>query len=494
MFSVRTLSIRHKLPLFFMITSGAALLVASVSFVAYDMFAFRRTMADNLSVLAEGVGINSTAALTFDVRGSGEEILAALRAYPNIVAACTFDRRGELFSSYSRSGGPAQCPPAPPARALSAFESTRLIHYQPVVHDGEVLGTVFLESDLAALSQRLQRYAVTVALVTLGALLVAYVLSSRLQRSISGPILRLAKLETRVWKEEDYSLRAERETDDEMGVLIDGFNEMLSQIQARDVALRRNFGQLQEMQDRLAGELSDAATYVRTLLPPPVTGDISVDWRFLPSTHLGGDSFGYHWLDDDHMAIYLLDVCGHGVRAALLSVSVSHVLRSQSLPDTDFLSPAAVLYSLNNAFHTDARRDRYFSIWYGVYDRTTRELVYASGGHPPAVLFNGRIEEKQTLLLRTAGFVVGGIPNITYEQARQQIASPATLFVFSDGLYEVPQADGTMLGLELFTGFLRRTVENDRRQRLDHVIRAIQQVGGSAGFEDDCSVVKVTFA
>jgi sigma-B regulation protein RsbU (phosphoserine phosphatase) len=268
---------------------------------------------------------------------------------------------------------------------------------------------------------------------------------------------------------------------------------MLGQIQARDVELRRNYGQLQEIQQQLAGELSEAAGYVRSMLPPPVTGEISIDWRFIPSTHLGGDTFGYHWLDADRLAIYLLDVCGHGVRAALLSVSVSHVLRTQGLPETDFRSPAAVLHSLNNAFHTDNREDQYFTIWYGVYDRTTQELVYASGGHPPAVLFTGSGDDKESVLLRTPGFIVGGMPHIDYTEARHRIETPATLFVFSDGLYEVAQADGTMIGLELFTRFLRRTVENDRRQRLDHVIRSIQQVAVSATFEDDCSLVKVSF-
>src|SRR6185369_7117003 len=102
------------------------------------------------------------------------------------------------------------------------------------------------------------------------------------------------------------------------------------------------------------------------------------DWRFVPSTQLGGDSFGYHWLDSDHFAIYLLDVCGHGVGAALLSVSVMNVLRSQALSSTNISDTGAVLNALNQTFKMEKQNNMYFTIWYGVYDRAKGELVYAS--------------------------------------------------------------------------------------------------------------------
>ncbi|WP_415715261.1 PP2C family protein-serine/threonine phosphatase [Maridesulfovibrio sp.] len=114
-------------------------------------------------------------------------------------------------------------------------------------------------------------------------------------------------------------------------------------------------------------ELAVAADYVTSLLPDPLKeGDIQADWRFIPSTSLGGDSFGYHWLDDDHFAMYLLDVCDHGVGSALLSVSAMNVLRSQTLPDTDFLKPDMVLEALNDSFQMDQQNNLYFTMWYGV--------------------------------------------------------------------------------------------------------------------------------
>ena len=106
----------------------------------------------------------------------------------------------------------------------------------------------------------------------------------------------------------------------------------------------------------------------------------------MPSTTLGGDGLGYHWLDEDSFAIYLVDVCGHGVGAALHSVSVLNVLRSENLQNTDFRRPDQVLAGLNAVFPMENHKEMYFTIWYGVYNRVSRVLTYASGGHPPALL------------------------------------------------------------------------------------------------------------
>jgi FtsZ-binding cell division protein ZapB len=156
--------------------------------------------------------------------------------------------------------------------------------------------------------------------------------------------------------------------------------------------LREEIEERVQAQNRLQEELNEAADYVRSLLPPPILeGVVRTDWRFTPTTSLGGDSFGYHWLDDDRFAMYLLDVSGHGVGAALLSVSAMNVLRSRNLPQTDFSEPDQVLSALNNAFPMEEQNGRYFTMWYGVYNKKDRRLAYASGGHPPALLIgNGR--------------------------------------------------------------------------------------------------------
>jgi phosphoserine phosphatase RsbU/P len=130
--------------------------------------------------------------------------------------------------------------------------------------------------------------------------------------------------------------------------------------------LQRNeaYAALLESRQAMASELAQAADYVVSLLPAPILeGSITTAWRFFPSTQLGGDCFGYHWIDEDHFAVYLLDVCGHGVGPALLSVSAFNSIRSQTLPKTNFLAPEQVLSALNAAFPMDANNGLYFTLW-----------------------------------------------------------------------------------------------------------------------------------
>ena len=138
--------------------------------------------------------------------------------------------------------------------------------------------------------------------------------------------------------------------------------------------LERNeaYAALKRSEERLADELAQASNYLISLLPERLSGPITADWEFIPSAELGGDTFGYAWLDDNHFSMYLLDVCGHGVKAALLSISAMNVLRNQTLPNTDFRSPASVLAGMNEAFQMDRHNNMYFTMWYGVFNRTTR--------------------------------------------------------------------------------------------------------------------------
>ena len=146
--------------------------------------------------------------------------------------------------------------------------------------------------------------------------------------------------------------------------------------------------------NRLQRELRDAERYVRAILPPPISEPFAIDWRFVPSTELGGDSFGYHWIDADHFALYLLDVCGHGVGASLLSVAVTNTLRSGALPHTDFRLPGGGSGFVEPAYQMEHHDGMYLTIWYGVYHRPTSSLRYASAGHPPPILVNGSARER----------------------------------------------------------------------------------------------------
>ncbi len=243
-------------------------------------------------------------------------------------------------------------------------------------------------------------------------------------------------------------------------------------------------------------ELADAADYVRTILPEPITeGPIRTDWRFIPSTSLGGDAFGYHMVDENHFAIYLIDVSGHGVGAALLSVSVSNVLRSQSLPHTDFKDPEQVLEALNIAFPGEENNDMFFTIWYGVYKKSTRGLTYASGGHPPAILLDNSAKgQYRVTQLRTPNYVIGGMPEATgtYRKKECLVGERNTLYIFSDGVYEVEKSDGSMWRFQEFTDFMSRVKANGL-SILDHLYDYSKKIGNSESLEDDFTIVEVAF-
>ena len=244
---------------------------------------------------------------------------------------------------------------------------------------------------------------------------------------------------------------------------------------------------------RLNANLYDAAVYVKTILPAPIQeGPIRSDWGFIPSESLGGDAFGYNWLDADHFAVYLLDVSGHGVSAALLSATIMNVLRSTSLPGVNFREPDQVLSALNRSFPSEANNDMFFTIWYGVYDQATRNLAYASGGHPPALLLNPSSRgEGRACRLGTRNHVVGGFKGSAYRQKSQWIERASCLYLFSDGVYEFLHEDGNRWRYEDFVQYLGdfHSEDDDGFERLIHSIKRLNR---SDVFDDDFTLVRVS--
>ncbi len=262
--------------------------------------------------------------------------------------------------------------------------------------------------------------------------------------------------------------------------------------------LQRNeaYQALLESQHRLASEMKQAAIYVQSLLPEKLKkGDIRTDWRFIPSAELGGDSFGYHWLDDDHFAFYLLDVSGHGVGSALLSVSAMNALRSQALPQTDFRVPGQVLGALNNAFQMEQQNGLYFTIWYGVYHKPSRQIHYCGGGHPPGLLYNGPSAEEAALeILEASGPMVGAIPDLEFTTASTSLGKFAKLCLYSDGVYEIERIDKSLWPFSEFIDYMKRGPHDDENDsKMDRLIAYDREIQGREDFIDDCSIVELKF-
>ncbi len=259
--------------------------------------------------------------------------------------------------------------------------------------------------------------------------------------------------------------------------------------------LERNqaFQELLKSQEALKRDLEDAERYVRSLFPE--TGDlrgIRADWAYVSSTELGGDAFGYQWLDAEHFAVYLLDVCGHGVGAALLAVAALNVLRSNALSGVNLTEPAAVLAALNERFDMDTQGGKYLTLWYGVYHKPTRTLRYASGGHPPAVLVPPGAPA--SILAVRPGMVIGGMPGASFDTASTVIAPGSRLYIFSDGVYEVDLPDDRgMMTLETFADELARPDAGAKR-KVDAMFEFSRMAHGGRQLDDDFSLIELQFS
>lgn len=255
--------------------------------------------------------------------------------------------------------------------------------------------------------------------------------------------------------------------------------------------LERNeaYRKLAESEKRLADEVAEAAKYVRSLLPPVVRdGPVRIDWRFVPSTQLAGDAFGYHWLDEKRLAIYLLDVSGHGVGSALLAVSVLNALTHQALPQTDFGDPDAVMRGLNAIFAMDRHGNKFFTIWYGVFDLAARRLTYSGGGHPPALLREGTGTAVREL--ETPGPVIGLPVELPFENVTIELPNEASLLLYSDGAVEIEDAAGKMADQSDFTTFAAE--QRDWGDIMERIIARARALRGRPVLADDCSLMQVS--
>jgi signal transduction histidine kinase/DNA-binding response OmpR family regulator len=253
------------------LTSTTVLLLASIAYVAGDLIRFRSAMQENLSTLAEVVGANSTAALTSNDPKSARETLGVLSAVRNIVHACIYTNDGELFAEYRDYGSqvPAEQEPSgdlsrPPASgtpesspSFSSFFGNFIEVSQPIALEGEVIGSVYVRGRLNELYWRLRWYTGAVAGIMTVLMSIAYLLSLFLQRLISKPISDLVETMRFVSDRRDYSVRVRKhDDDDEIGILISGFNEMLAQIEERDARLERHRERLEEEVAARTAELS----------------------------------------------------------------------------------------------------------------------------------------------------------------------------------------------------------------------------------------------
>jgi len=245
--------------------------------------------------------------------------------------------------------------------------------------------------------------------------------------------------------------------------------------------------ELVRTQERLHAELDEAARYVRSQLPEPLRdGPVRIDWRYEASSQVGGDAFGYHWLEDGRLAVFLLDVSGHGVGAALMSSSIHAALTRHTLSGADFGDPASVLAALDTAFPMAGNDNKFFTCFYGVYDPADATLHYASAGHPPAFLYAPGGERTE---LPATGSVAGIGRCESASAERVAVEAGSRLYFFSDGAFEIPSGDDGRL---LMPGGLADLIGSGESWSLDPIVASLRAKAGGA-FADDFSIVKMRF-
>jgi sigma-B regulation protein RsbU (phosphoserine phosphatase) len=254
------------------------------------------------------------------------------------------------------------------------------------------------------------------------------------------------------------------------------------------------FRQLAEKQRELAEEVAQAARYVQSLLPEPLGGAVRIAGKFAPSTQLGGDMFGYHWLDQDHLAVYLLDVSGHGVGSSLLAVSAANLLSAQSLPDTDFRDPGGVVARLNDVFQMERQNGKYFTMIYGVYDKGARSLAYCNAGHPAALLFTGSARDTATLhRLESTDPMVGMLPpGVPFAVQTVAVGEYGRLLLYSDGVFEIDRPDGGMWKYEEFVEFITAAAGAD--DLMDRLYAHVRSLHGGDTLNDDFSILDLRWS
>ena len=251
-------SIRQKLQAIVMVTSAAALLVASVAFTLYDRSMFLRAKTQDLAAVATMIGSNSTAAVTVRDARSAADILSALQTKQNVTRACIYDKAGRLFASYSRDTANGSCSPSPAQVQAMTIIKQNMVLFQPMIGNGQSIGTIVIETDLNDLAARLTRFLEIDFLVCR----LPWPLRSCCRPGFSGSSrARSAAADTAlsVSSRANDSIRARKRSDDEIGLLFDQFNSMLDRIQQGDIAL-------QEVQDELERRVAERTSYLNALI------------------------------------------------------------------------------------------------------------------------------------------------------------------------------------------------------------------------------------
>lgn len=277
MFRFKNASLKRKQVIIIMLTTTTALLLACLAFGAYEVITFRKDMLGDLKTLADVMGDNCAASIDFSDPKTADETLSALKAQSRIVAAFVYTKDGKVFASYDRPNDGRTIAAPSTVSSGHQFKDGDLMLFEPISYKGETIGTIYIVSDTGALSERLREYGLITGVIFLLTLMFAFLLSARLQRRMWEPLQHLVQTARSVARDRNYSIRAIKQNHDETGMLIDGFNEMLSQIQERDAALQKAQAMLEKRVEERTGELVNSVSLLNATLESTADGILVAD-------------------------------------------------------------------------------------------------------------------------------------------------------------------------------------------------------------------------
>lgn len=263
-----------------------------------------------------------------------------------------------------------------------------------------------------------------------------------------------------------------------------------------EIALKESEEKLRKLNDEkdrylkvINSDLEQASNYIKSLLPDSIDDNLmKIDWKIEFSSKLGGDSIGYHWIDDENFAFYICDVTGHGVGAALHSVAALNTLKYQTLVNTDFRFPDQVLKELNEVFQMSEHYSLFITMWYCVYNKTTRELKYAGAGHPPMIIIDSN---NSASFIEAENVVIGIISDMEFNYNICKISSGTSLYLFTDGAFEIEADDSSILSIKHISEYLK-TNNNKDANEIEGLHNHLVEINNKK-LSDDFTMMKIYF-
>src|SRR4051794_5599391 len=475
----RDLSIRSKLMTGFMLTSLAALLLTVGALTWYDRATFRDEVLRDVDTLAGILGENASSSVAFNDHQQAEATLAALRAQPQITGAAIYDSKGALFAMYARAKK-GEKPGAMPPHDGTWIDAQHIGVARPILFSGARVGTLTVRSDLSEMAVRRARTLQIAGGIYVAAAFVALLLASIFQRAIARPIHRLLRAEKRVSREKDYTLRVEKEANDEIGLLIDGFNEMLGEIRARDAEILAKHDQ----------EMALARSIQTSVLPRTfeLPGyDISA--VMLPAEEVGGDFYEFRRTNGGAW-IGVGDVTGHGVTSGLIMMMAQSMFTMLCEQNGHCESPAKFVSLLNRAMFYNLKRLGQEKFMTMVVARIGEngQLVYA-GAHTDLLIYRAATATIERL--PTDGVWLGISDDVEHLTTDRSITLNRgdVVLLHTDGVTESRNAAGECYDMQRLTDDLKKLHDKPAAAIVTTIAASAWQWAGTP--KDDVSLMAV---